>query len=658
MNKNLYKKLAINNIKKNKNTYFPYIFSSIVMVCLFYILYAITIEVGKGGFYGDSTMSSILNLGVYTTGIFSVIFIFYTNSFLLKRRTKELGLYSVLGMEKKHISKVLFYEVIYSGGFSVMFGIASGVLFSKLMFAFLLNILNLDTSITLNISMKPALITTVLFLLIFAVEIIFNIVKIKRINPIDLISGGQKGEREPKSNWFLGLIGIVSLGAGYYISLSIENPISAINMFFIAVILVAMGTYFIFTSASIVFIKLLRKNKKFYYKKNHFISVSNMIYRMKQNAVGLANIAILSTAVLLVISTTVSLYVGMEDVMSTRYPNDVITNYVYEGQDIKEIEKVIMNHAEAKNIDIEDPLKYYNTGFVAYLNANELVGEDKAQNKSLEDIYGVGIFTLDDYNRIHGTNFKLDKGEVFINSDTTEFNYENIKFFGIEYSVKEQLDNMQFSTNPVFNGINVVISDMEEMTSLISMINEIDNESGEYPIYYEYHFDIEGEFEDKVSFASTLRETLNASIERVATVEDRYTSRQSFLSVYGSLFFIGIFLGTLFMVATVLIIYYKQISEGYEDSNRFKILQKVGMSKSEVKKTIRSQTLIVFFLPLVTAIIHIMVAFPLVSKILAILNLTNTKLFLSFTGIVILVFGIVYGIVYRWTARVYYKIVN
>lgn len=658
MNKNLYKKLARNNIKKNKSTYFPYIFSTIVTISLFFILYTITEEVSNGGFYGDSTMGTILNFGVYTVGIFSIIFIFYTNNFLLKRRKKELGLYSVLGMEKRHISKVLFYEVIYSGGFSLIFGILFGTLFSKLMFAFLLNILNLDTSIGLNISIKSLGVTSVLFFIIFALEILFNIINIKRINPIDLISGGKKGEREPKSNWFIGLLGIISLGMGYYIALIIENPISAINMFFIAVILVSIGTYFIFTSGSIIIIKLLRKNKNFYYKKNHFISVSNMIYRMKQNAVGLANIAILSTAVLLVLSTTISLYVGMEDIMSDRYTEDVMTNYVYEGQNLEEIESIILKHAETKDIKIKDPLKYYNSGFVGHLEDNNLVGKDILNKKSFEDIYGVGIFTLDDYNRIHGTNLELDNEEVLINSNTSDFNYEDIMLYGKKYSIKEQVDSMKFKMNPVFNGVNIVVADMKEMNSLISMINEMDSRDGEYNIYYDYHFDIEGEFENKISFGSTLRETLNASIERVGTVDDRYTSRQGFLSIYGSLFFIGIFLGTLFMVATVLIIYYKQISEGYEDRERFNILQKVGMSKSEVKNTIRSQTLIVFFLPLVTAIIHIMVAFPLVSKILAILNLNNTKLFLICTGIVILVFGIAYGIVYRWTAKVYYKIVN
>lgn len=628
------------------------------MISLFYILYAIKGEVGRTEFFGERTMDSILNLGVYTAGIFSAIFVFYTNSFLLKRRKKELGLYSVLGMEKRHISKVLFYETIYSGGLSLLLGMLFGVLFSKLMFAFLLHILNLDTSIRLNIAIKPILITGILFFAIFGLVMVFNKMKIKRTNPIDLIQGGAKGEREPRSKWIIGLMGLVTLGIGYYLALSIENPISAINMFFVAVLLVALGTYLIFTSGSILFIKLLRKNKKFYYKKDHFISLSNMIYRMKQNAVGLANIAILSTAVLLILSTTISLYVGMEDVMSTRFPKDVITNYIYEGQNLEEIESVILQDAIDKNVRIKDPLKFYYSGFGAYLEKNSLIGEDKVGDKSFEDVYGISIFLLEDYNKTHGEDLKLNRGEVLLHSDTTEFEYKNINILGKKYRIKEKLETIKFVSTSVFNQINIVVSDMKEMETLTSIVNEIDKERGETSIDYNYYFDLLGELEDKENFGAGLRNTLNKSIERVAVVEDRFTSRQSFLSIYGSLYFIGIFLGTLFMVATVLIIYYKQISEGYEDRQRFRILQKVGMSKREVKKTIQSQILLVFFLPLVTAIIHIMVAFPLVSKILAILNLTNTKLFLIFTGVVILVFGIVYGMVYRWTARVYYKIVN
>lgn len=659
MNKNLYSKLAINNIRKNKSTYFPYIFSSVVIISLFYILYVIKEEVMKGGFFGGLTMMSILNLGVYTAGIFSVIFIFYTNSFLLKRRTKELGLYSVLGMEKKHISKVISYEIIYSGGFSLIFGILFGLLFSKLMFAFLLNILNLDTSILLAFSIKPVLVTVVLFFMVFILEIVFNVIKVNRINPIDLITRGKKGEVEPKSKWITGIIGVLALGAGYYIALSTENPTDAIKMLFVSVVLVAIGTYFIFTSGSIIFLKLLKKRKNFYYNKSHFISISNMIYRMKQNAVGLANIAILSTAVLLVISTTVSLYAGMEDIIDTRYPKDVMTDYIYEEQDIEEIETIIIEHGKANNVDIKDSVKCYHAGFPAYLKDNQLTGYVEHGNNFLENIYSVNLYTLEDYNREHEANLTLDRGEAFFYSGDIDFDYDSIVVLDREYKVKDNLKTINFPSALVFAGkINILVYDMEEMYSLISVLDGQGGGDTTNPIIYEYSFDLKGTLENKISFVSTLRETLNASIERVAVVEDKYSSRQSHLSILGSLFFIGVFLGALFMVATVLIIYYKQISEGYEDRKNFAILQNVGMSKGEVKKTIGSQMLLMFLLPLGAAVIHIIVAFPLVSKTLAILNLTNTKLFLICTGIVILVFGIIYGIVYRWTARVYYKIVN
>lgn len=657
MNKGLYSKLAGSNMKRNKNTYFPYIFSSIVIVSLFYILLTIRNRVGQVGFYGDSTMHYILSFGVFMIGIFSVLFIFYTNSFLLKRRTKELGLYSVLGMEKKHIVKVLFYEIIYSGLISIGLGMVSGIIFSRLMFAILLNILNFDTSISLKISWYSIGITILFFAVIFLLVILSNVIRIYRINPIDLITGEKKGEREPKSNWFLGLMGIVLLGAGYYLALTIDNPISAINMFFVAVGLVALGTYFIFTSGSIILIKALRKNKKFYYQKNHFISISNMIYRMKQNAVGLANIAILSTGVLLILSTTISLFVGMEDVMKTRYPRDVFTNYIYENNDVEEIEKVILEHANDNNLKINNTVKYFNAGLAGYLIDNEITQVETEGKISFSDFYGLGLITLEDYNSNNKLNVELKEGQVLFFANINKYNYKDIIIYGERYEIKEKLGKIDFMADPIFNQVVIVLPDMEEMERLVSKINEFEG-GNSAPIYYDYQFDIEGNHDDKITFASSLRSKLNESIERVGGVEDRYTSRSDFLSIYGSLFFIGIFLGSLFMIATVLIIYYKQISEGYDDKERFVILQKVGMSKKEIKKTIGNQILLVFFLPLVTAIIHIIVAFPLVSKILAILNLTNTKLFLSFTGIVILVFALGYGIVYKWTARIYFRIVN
>ncbi len=657
MNKFIYSKLAMGNIKKNKDTYFPYLLSTTVMIALFYILHAITKQVGTGEFYGDRTMATILNLGVYIAGGFSVIFIFYTNSFLIKRRKKELGLYSVLGMEKKHIGKVLSFEVIYSGGFSLLVGILSGVLLGRLMFALLLNILNLNTTIKFSISVISILVTMSLFLITFGLVMLFNIMKIHTTNPIDLMKGSKEGEKEPKANWLMAVIGFVCLGIGYYMALTVGNPIQSINKFFIAVIFVIVATYLLFISGSITILKILRKNKKFYYKKKNFVAVSSMIYRMKQNAIGLANICILSTAVLLILSTTVSLYVGMEDIMTTRFPYEVSTNYIYEGQDNKEIENTILKHVENNNLTIKDSSKYYFLSTVGDRKENTFISRESFEVNNIESLYEIIIVMLPDYNKNEEKNEILNNGEVLIWTNVSDFKYKTLELYGEEFTVKSNLVNIDFIPSlELINAVKIVVADFETMEKLSSKINE--EREGMASIYYEYDFDLEGSMDNKIEFSSTLRDELNQSVDRIATVENVYTSRQDFLSIYGSLFFIGLFLGSFFMIATVLIIYYKQISEGYDDHDRFNIMQNVGMSKEEVKGTIKSQVMIVFFLPLMMAILHIIVAFPMVSKILAILNLSNIKLFLLFTGIVILIFTIVYAIVYSLTAKVYYKLVN
>lgn len=661
MNNLLFSRLARDNIRKNKNTYLPYILSSIAMISLFFILYGIAIEVRKGGFYGEAAINSILGLGVNITGIFSVIFIFYTNSFLLKRRKKELGLYSVLGMEKKHIGKVLIYEVIYSGGLSLIGGLITGIIFSKLMFALLINIMKLDATFKFNISVKSLLVTIALFTLTFLVITVFNLIKVYKLDPIDLIKDGKKGEKEPKGNILIGLVGLIFLGIGYYLALTIDNILLAFQTFSIAVVCVAISTYLIFTSGSISLIKMLRKNKSFYYKKNNFISVSNMIYRMKQNAVGLANIAILSTAVLITLSTTVSLYVGLEDIIKSRFPHDVHTSYIYENQDLEKIEDTIMKSAKGKSLEIKDVNKTFILRSPGYLNGNKIGMQDMKGKYGYQNVYFINIIKLDDYNIGEKKELTLNKNEVLLNIETNDFSNKTINIYGKEMKVKSKIEPpISISNGDIgpINTINIVVRDMETLKEITDYMNEEDTEDYSSIIAYEYNFNLNGEKQAKIDFASDLREKLNENIERVAAVESSYTSRESFYSLYGSMFFIGLFLGSLFMIATVLIIYYKQISEGYDDSERFKILQNVGMSKNEVRKTIKSQIMIVFFLPLVTAIIHIGVAFPLVTKIMSLLNLTNTKLFLIFTIVVILVFAIIYALVYRWTARIYYKIVN
>lgn len=672
MNKNIYRKFAKDNIKKNKSTYLPYMFSSIVMIALFYILYAISGQIGDVGFTGERTMESVLELGGRVAGVFSLIFIFYTNSFLLKQRKKELGLYSVLGMEKKHINKIVFYEILYTGIGSIILGILFGVLFSKLMFAFLLNILKLDTSIKLNIIKDPMITTGILFLGIFGAVMIYNMIKVRKLNPIDLIKGDKKGEKEPKANWIVGLIGLISLGIGYYIALSIKNPIISIPVFFLAVVFVIIGTYLLFTSGSIIILKLLRKNKRFYYNKKHFISVSNMIYRMKQNAVGLANIAILSTAVLLTISTTISLYVGIEDIIIGMFPKDLSISYstssrenIDEKKDINIIDEKIVERGSENNVKIKEPFKYYSLSYYSNLDENILLAENLTKGRISNKTYDVKIYRLEDYNKIHGKNLELKEGEIYYYSDTKDFDYNSIKLLGKEYKIKEKLDNFEIPIDSFMNNINIIVADIEEMEHLKKAANkeqDVVKSSGSsysvYKIYYNCDFDLDGKLEDKMSFGDGFRDDLNDSIDGSIGVSDVYLYTDTVQSAYGSIYFIGIFLGILFMIATVLIIYYKQITEGYEDHNRFKTLQEVGMSKIEVKNTIKSQVLLVFFLPLIASIIHVSVAFPIVSKILGLLGFTNTKLFLSVTGGVILIFALAYSIVYRWTAKVYYKIVN
>lgn len=661
MNNLLFSRLARDNIRKNRNTYLPYILSSIAMISLFFILHGVAMQVQEGGFYGDSAMNSILGLGVSVSGIFSVLFIFYINSFLLKRRKKELGLYSVLGMEKKHIGKILTYEIFYSGAISLIGGVITGIVFSKLMFAFLINVIKLNASLKFNISVKSLLVTIALFALTFLVVTIFNLIKIHISNPIDLIKGGKEGEKEPKGNIVIGLVGLVFLGIGYYLALTIDNILLAFQTFSIAVICVAIATYLLFTSGSISLIKMLRKNKKFYYKRNNFISVSNMIYRMKQNAVGLANIAILSTAVLITLSTTISLYVGMEDIIKTRFPHEVHTSYIYENQDVEKIEDIIMKHAKEKDLEIKDINKVFILRSPGYLYDNKIGIQDINGKYSYKDVYFINLIKLDDYNRSEKKKLTLNEDEVYLNTETNNFNNEIINIYGKEMKVKSEINKPTAINNGEIgsiNTINIVVKNMKNLEEIRDYMNEEETEDYSNIIAYEYNFNLNGKKQEKIDFASNLREKLNEDIERVASVESSYLARESFYSIYGSLFFIGIFLGSLFIIATVLIIYYKQISEGYDDRERFKILQKVGMSKEEVGKTIKAQIMIVFFLPLVTAIIHIAVAFPLVTKIMALLNLTNTKLFLIFTIAVILVFAAVYALVYRWTARIYYKIVN
>lgn len=654
MNKFFYPKLAATTIKKNGKVYIPYILTCIGSIAMFYIIHSISINTGLDIMNGGKQLKMLLNLGKWVIGIFSVIFLLYTNSFLIKRRKKELGLYNILGMEKKHISKLMLYETLIIAVLTLVSGIAIGALLSKFMFLLLLKILNFDVTLKFYISKESILSTMLLFISIYAVMLLNNLRQIHLSNPVELLKGGNAGEREPKTKWILTLIGVVSLGAGYYIAVTTENPLSALNLFFIAVLLVIVGTYALFTAGSIAILKALKKNKNFYYKSRNFINVSNMIYRMKQNAVGLANICILSTAILVVLSTTVSLYIGMDDILKTRYPDDIMISISeVQPENIEKVNSIIETEMQKSGLTKTGALKHGYISEIAMQEDNKFIVANREES-SITNMNILLFITADDYNQLEGKSVQLEQGEVLICADNNTLQGNNVEIFNKQFNIKGYIEDLKIKREMenIVNGYYIIVSDIDS-------INEIKVAAGdeEKGINYYYGLDVEGSMEEQLELTNAIQSSLNNNSIK-SSVEGIATARESFFSIYGGLFFIGLFLGLLFIMATVLIIYYKQISEGYDDKERFEIMQKVGMDKREVKKSINSQILMVFFLPLVMAVIHLAFAFKIITSLLKIFNLTNINLFVICTTSTILVFAIFYIVVYYATSKVYYRIVQ
>lgn len=668
MNKGLYRKLALQNIKNNKNTFLPFTFSCTAMIAMFYMLFGIYLQATEELFYGARTMRMILGFGTIVCGIFSLFVVFYTNSFLMKRRSREFGLYSILGLEKKHIAKVVFWEIALIGAGSIAAGLVLGILFSKFMFMLLLNILRLSTDFRFQIMPKAVAGTAMIYAIVFVLMILANSIRVIRLKPVDLLSGSRAGEKEPKAKWIMALEGCICLGAGYYLALVTKNPMEAMGTFFVAVLFVIAGTYMLFMAGSITLLKLLKKNKKFYYQKRHFITVSGLIYRMKQNAVGLANICILSTAVIVILSTTVSLYAGMEDVLKTRYPKEVMTTYLYEKDmepeaakehyDYSAVESALAERAKQYNLKMDHLEKYYSYFGVGSWNDNIYTAEYQGASSMVL----LEVITLEDYNKEMGTEEELKENEVMLyqqNCKKTE--EDNIKIAGREFQIKKQIKEIPYgdSESYSYGVIYIIVKDLDVMLEVRDVVNNANTDTGIQNISYNLNFDLIGETKEKEAFCTGLRDFIgDTGIAHVCVVENRLTVRQEFFGIYGSLFFIGLFIGAMFLITTVMIIYYKQISEGYDDRERFGIMQKVGMSGDETKSVIKNQILLVFFLPIVMAAIHICFAFDIIKKLLAMLNLSNVRLFAGCTVATIGVFVIVYSIVYTLTARTYYRITN
>lgn len=658
MNNVFYPKLAANNIKKNSKTYIPYILTCIFTAAMYYIIHSLSNNEGISTLIGSDTISITLGLGNNITAIFAIIFLFYTNSFLIKRRKKEFGLFNILGMEKKHLLRVIGYETLYIALISLTLGIAIGILLDKLMYLSVLKLMGVEISLGFYISWSSILSTIILFSIIFFIIFINSLRQVHLSNPIELLRSSNFGEKEPKTKWAMAILGFVCLGLGYYIALTTKNPVAAISLFFVAVILVIVGTYLVFTAGSIAFLKVLRKNKNYYYNVKHFTSVAGMIYRMKQNAVGLANICILSTMVLVMISSTSSMMMGMEDIINERYPYDI--SIYSDGSDTNKnnlLVEEIENSISSEKVEKEVAYSYLN--FAGIKDKDKFITNRDSNSVVVNNINNLIFITLEDYNKVASESKVLEDGEVLLYSNRDKYEYDTINVFDKSYKIVERVDdflgNGIISAN-VASSQFIVVKDMGELDYLYRAQKDTFGENAS-EIEFMYGIDLKVDDNEKEVIYNNIIDTLNnKGFDFIG--ETKAGSRSSFLSLYGGLFFIGIFLGALFIMATILIIYYKQISEGYDDKERFEIMQKVGMSNEEVQGAIRSQVLTVFFLPLITAGIHISFAFPFILKILSMLNLTNTKLFILCTVVSFIIFTLIYSIIYILTARVYYKIVR
>lgn len=656
MTKGFYRKLAADNIKKNQKTYIPYILTCIVTTAMFYIVKSLSLNPGIKGMAGDDMLRYLLGLGTYIIALFAFIFLFYTNSFLIKRRKKEFGLFNILGMEKRHISKVLGWETVYASLVSFAGGFLLGIVFDKVMFLLIARLIDAEISLGFFISAKAIRATLLLFAAIFILIYLNALRQIHVANPIDLLRAGNQGEKEPKTKWLIAALGAVCLGTGYYLAITTENPIASIPVFFTAVLLVIAGTYLLFTAGSIALLKLLRKNKRFYYHPKHFTSISGMIYRMKQNAVGLANICILSTMVLVIVSSTTSLMIGIEDILNSRYPYHFTIQTKAEASE--DTFDAVRQLQKEKNLHVTEEVSYTYLQFAALRDGSRFYMTEDSGLSNVSSINTLFVISLTDYNRAMGEDKTLEKGEALLYSKREPIGASSIDIFGETFSVKETLDAFVKNGNQTANLFStqcMVVPDIQDIGRLYELQEKNGASSGSMQKFYGFDTD-EGE-EEQLDFREAMLHML-AEQDLDGRIETSAGARQSFISLYGGFFFIGIFLGFLFIMAAVLIIYYKQISEGYDDKERFEIMQKVGMSLEEVKSSIRSQVLTVFFLPLIAAGCHVAAAFPLISKLLLLFDLANTSLYITCTVICFLIFSVMYVLIYTVTARNYYKIVK
>ena len=696
----IYPGMAFSNIIKNRRVYLPYMIACTFTTAIYYIICSLGDNSSLTELWGGNIIRTYMGVGQLIVSIFAVIFLFYVNSFLLKRRQSEFGLYNILGMEKRHIAKIIAFETLYTYMAVAVCGTVFGILLDKLIYLILLKMLGAAVPMGFYISGSAIAKSLILTGAIFMLMLLNSIRLIHKARPVELLRSDSAGEREPKAKWALAVLGVILLGAGYYIAVTVKNPITAFMLFFVAVVLVIAGTYLLFTAGSIALLKLLRKNKNYYYKTKHFISISSMLYRMKRNAAGLANICILSTMVLVMVSATMFMYLGSNEMLRIRYPAEFVMTASVDDPGASEAVSLLDDAISKEGLAGKDAITYRDLSINAFYDEKSggfTTDPDIYQSSSavnmLDQISTLVFIPLEDYNRCTGSHMKLDRdSDVLVyytgSSAALDPASDTITIDGQQFDIRHELDSMIRNSNIVASingGCFIIVKDISVIEKILETSAELSGDDQSF-ISFNYMTDIKGDPKENSDAIGRVYDQALAAISGLdadgstdqggsadtdggngesatapgstVSLQCRSVESVSYTADFTGLFFIGIFLGLLFLMATVLIMYYKQLTEGYEDRKRFEILQNVGMSHTEVRRSINSQILIVFFLPLVMAGIHVTFDFPFIFRVMTLMNLFDKKLFALCTAGCFLAFTVFYIVVYLLTSRLYYRIVR
>ena len=679
MGKRLYLRLAAQSLRLNRRFFVPYILSLMGNVAAFYIMSALVSDPGvkdmtPGRSNGYAYVQMMMTMGMFVALIFSAIFIFYINGFLMKQRKKELGLYNILGMGKGHIAALMLLEGLYVGAIGIAGGLAVGLLLHKLVTLLLYRALDFAVPLGFYISWSGMAETALLFAGLIAATVLVNLVKLRVSRPIELLRGGSVGEREPKTRRLMTLLGVLTLGGGYYIAVRTRSGVEAIAFYFVAVILVIVGTYCLFTAVSIFILKALRRSKRFYYRTGPFISVSGMLYRMKQNAVGLANICILCTMVMVMISGTLSLWLGTEEISRRLYPSDLQIRVQYDLDEEAPFDPAaLLSDAEGyingEGVAVTGERTMTTVSFGAGLD-REGVFHTNTMADGIISVYSVDVLTAAAYADLTGENVSLRPDEVMVygtDRSTLEFRWDDREtgeenYPATDFQVVRTFRDSPWFTPQISNQLCLIVADESVLTELYQAQRAAYG-AGEASLMEWYaYLDLDCSDEEALRLSDDYWEGDPEDYGGGRWLHMSWTAsgqgRANLYGLAGGFLFLGLFLGFIFLMATVLIIYYKQISEGYEDKRRFEIMQKVGLSREEVRAAIRGQVLMVFFLPILVAAVHIAFDFNMVEKLLTLFYLHDTALTALCTLGTLLVFFLVYDVVYLLTARTYYKIVE